>query len=120
MGITGENFRQKLSRGRRKIAQFMDEKCGLMREDNPCKCARKAQALILAGHVRPERLRFTTADTLRVKEIACQELANLNDALELRSAQLVVEQPFYDSPDFVYVLRETINQPAIQRLLARN
>jgi RNA polymerase sigma factor (sigma-70 family) len=120
MGISGESFRQKLSRGRRKIAQFMDDKCGLMREDNPCNCARKAQALILAGHVRPERLRFTTTDTLRIKEIACQELENMNDALEVRSTQLVVDQPFYDSPDFVCALRETINQPAIQRLLARN
>jgi RNA polymerase sigma factor (sigma-70 family) len=120
MGITADAFRQKLSRGRRKIAKFMDEKCGLVREENPCHCARKAQALILAGHVRPERLRFTAADALRVREIAHRQLERVDAELEARSELIVTDQPFFPSPDFVNVLRETLNQPALQRILSLN
>lgn len=119
MGISSENFRKKLSRSRKKLAQFMNEKCGLMADDNPCHCARKAQALILAGHISPDRLRFTSSDTARLRAIARAELEILDDQVT-RSEELLRNQPFYRSPDLVSMLRETISQYPLQRILSRN
>ena len=39
--VTCENFRQRLSRARRDLRNFMDDKCGLVNRSNPCRCAPK-------------------------------------------------------------------------------
>jgi RNA polymerase sigma factor (sigma-70 family) len=41
---TPENYRQVVSRARKRLGNFMNEKCGLMNENNPCRCARKIQS----------------------------------------------------------------------------
>jgi len=40
--ITRENFRQRLSRARRDLHNFMNGKCGLVNPANPCRCAKTA------------------------------------------------------------------------------
>lgn len=40
LDITPEAFRQRLSRGRKQIYDFMSENCSLVHLDNPCKCER--------------------------------------------------------------------------------
>jgi RNA polymerase sigma factor (sigma-70 family) len=38
LDITPEAFRQRLSRGRKQISDFMSKTCSLVHSDNPCKC----------------------------------------------------------------------------------
>jgi len=45
--ISRDNFRQKLSRARRDLHSFMQDKCGLVNTANPCGCAKKTQAFSL-------------------------------------------------------------------------
>ena len=66
-GISQENFRQKLSRARRQLSNFMNEKCGLLKKDNSCNCARKTRAAIMAGYVDPHSLQFNTNYVQRIK-----------------------------------------------------
>ncbi len=56
--ITRANFRQKLSRARRDLHQFMNDQCGLVNGANPCRCAKKTQAFMKAGYVDPNNLLF--------------------------------------------------------------
>jgi hypothetical protein len=49
--ITPENYRQRLARARRDLRNFMNEKCGLVNQANPCRCAKKTRGFIQAGHV---------------------------------------------------------------------
>src|SRR5229473_5758860 len=56
--ITPENFRQRLARARRDLRNFMNNKCGLVNQANPCRCAKKTRGFIQAGHVDPENLLF--------------------------------------------------------------
>ena len=37
--ISRQNFRQKLSRARRDLHSFMQNQCGLVNTQNPCRCA---------------------------------------------------------------------------------
>src|SRR6202045_4721713 len=39
--ITAESFRQRLTRARRDLRNFMNDKCGLVNKSNPCLCAKK-------------------------------------------------------------------------------
>ena len=43
--ISPENFRQRLARARRDLRNFMNDKCGLVNQANPCRCAKKTRAL---------------------------------------------------------------------------
>jgi len=56
--ITAENYRQILSRSRKKIRSFLNNKCGLANPKNPCRCNKKIDYLIDQKIVDPENLRF--------------------------------------------------------------
>src|SRR4029077_20576106 len=47
--ITPDNFRQPLARARRDLGNFMNDKCGLVNQANPCRCGKKAPGLLPAG-----------------------------------------------------------------------
>jgi RNA polymerase sigma factor (sigma-70 family) len=114
--ITPENFRQKLSRARRDLHQFMHHQCGLVNAANPCRCAKKTQAFIQAGYVDPRNLLFARAHLARVREVAPSVPEDINE-LDAAYAAIHREHPFQPSPDFVGALRELMNQPTFQSIL---
>jgi RNA polymerase sigma factor (sigma-70 family) len=111
-----ENFRQKLSRARRDLHQFMENQCGLVNTANPCRCARKTRAFIQVGYVDPNNLLFAREHVDRVREVAPSLHEDMND-LDAAYAAIHREHPFMPSPDFVAALRELMNQPTFQSIL---
>src|SRR5205085_11905585 len=65
-----DNFRQKLSRARRDLHSFMENKCGLVNAANPCRCPKKTQGFAKAGYLNPEKLLFARAHVTKVREVA--------------------------------------------------
>src|ERR1051325_5673495 len=74
---TRENFRQKLSRARRDLHNFMQDKCGLVNQANPCRCAKKTGGFIKAG-VTADDLRFVRDRVVRVQEATGKTLDALS------------------------------------------
>lgn len=97
---TPENFRQIVSRARKRLANFMNEKCGLMNESNACRCAKTIQGATKAGLVDPKRLRFNLPYLHRVQDLAAEKAPLVEAAVEMRLQDLLREQPLYTSPDF--------------------
>ena len=58
LGIRPESFRKKLSRARTKIRNFLNNKCGLVNAEKPCRCNRKIDFLIDQQVIDPQNLRF--------------------------------------------------------------
>jgi RNA polymerase sigma factor (sigma-70 family) len=58
LDITPEAFRQRLSRGRKQIRNFMTKKCSLLHPENPCTCAKLLPFEIKIKFLDPENLRF--------------------------------------------------------------
>ncbi|MEJ2724691.1 MAG: hypothetical protein P8175_08605, partial [Deltaproteobacteria bacterium] len=58
LDITPEAFRQRLSRGRKQIRNFMTKKCSLLHPENPCTCAKLIPFEIKIKFLDPENLRF--------------------------------------------------------------
>ncbi len=56
--ITSENFRKKLSRSKLKIRNFLNNKCGLVNAENPCRCVKKIDFLVDKKLVDPKELKF--------------------------------------------------------------
>lgn len=105
VGISRAAYRKRLSRARRRIRVFMEERCGLVREGNSCDCAHKTRALIDQGEIDPANLRFARRRTRTIREVAPRKLADLSRFWEDRCAVLFREEPFYEPADFAAQLR---------------
>ena len=109
MEISPDNFRQLLSRSRRDLYQFMQNKCGLINTANPCRCAKKTRGFMQLGFLDANRLQFTKARLARVNEVAPNRLNEL-DSLDRKHAELFREHGFLAPPDVAVKLRELISQ----------
>lgn len=114
--IGRDNFRQRLSRARRDLYQFMDEKCGLVKRENPCRCARKTKGFMQLGIVDPKRLLFATGHRKRVAEVAPSRAAEL-DALESDYARLFQDHPYHAGLDAAELVRSVTASTAVRQLL---
>lgn len=111
--LSRDNFRQKLSRARRDLQSFMQDKCGLISTANPCRCAKKTRGFITAGHIDPNNLRFARERVTRVRDVAARvsdEIAGLDAAY----AEVYRDHPFQNSPDFVAAMTELMNRSAFR------
>jgi RNA polymerase sigma factor (sigma-70 family) len=115
LDVTPANFRQKLSRARRDLYSFMNDKCGLVRESNPCRCARKTRGFIEAGIVDANRLRFAGAKVERLRDAAPARSEQL-DELEAEYAGLFRDHGLYDAPDAAGMVRDLLASPDVQQL----
>jgi RNA polymerase sigma factor (sigma-70 family) len=114
--ITPDNFRQRLTRTRRDLHNFMNEKCGLVNAANPCRCARKTRGFIKAGYVDPNNLLFAR-DRLRhvgdVVQVSQETLATIDD----RCKTVYLDHPFYDSPAPIAALRRGLGRRDVRQLV---
>jgi len=119
LDISRDNFRQKLSRARRDLHAFMENKCGLVNTANPCRCAKKTQGFVKAGYLNPEKLLFAREHVTKVREVAEKKCDDL-DALDAQYADIHRDHPFQTSPDFVASLRTLVDDPKFKSIMELN
>jgi RNA polymerase sigma factor (sigma-70 family) len=105
--ITPDNFRQRLARARRDLRNFMNDKCGLVNQANPCRCAKKTRGFIQAGYIDPGNLLFTRERIREVREAVPKVHETINK-LDGKCAEIFRGHPFYEAPDLGQVLRRLI------------
>lgn len=109
LGESPANFRQSLSRARQDLYQFMNDKCGLVNQGNPCRCARKASGFMRNGWLDPKNLQFSKDRAAAVREVAADRMDQLH-SLDREHAELYRAQPFLAGPDLAHKLREILTQ----------
>jgi hypothetical protein len=112
--ITTENFRQRLARARRDLRNFMNDKCGLVNQANPCRCAKKTRGFIAAGHVDPDNLLFIRERVCEVREAAPKTYETVK-TLDAECADIYRRHPFYKAPDLAQMVRRLVESPALKR-----
>ena len=105
--ITPDNFRQRLARARRDLRNFMNDKCGLVNQANPCRCAKKTRGFIQAGYVDPGNLLFVRERICEVQEAAPKVHEAIN-TLDEKCAEVFRGHPFYKAPDIGPMLRRLV------------
>jgi RNA polymerase sigma factor (sigma-70 family) len=108
LGMGRAAFRQKLARARRDLHSFMNEKCGLVNRDNPCRCERKTRAYMRAGYVDPEHLLFARERVQRVRDVADAYLERLT-SYDGVCVDVYRDHPFHAPPDIAGRLRTLIS-----------
>jgi RNA polymerase sigma factor (sigma-70 family) len=109
MDISPDNFRQLLSRARRDLYQFMQNKCGLINSANPCRCAKKTRGFMQMGFLDPDNLQFTKTRLASINEVAPDRLSEL-ESLDRQHGELFREHAFLAPPNIASRLRELIKQ----------
>ncbi len=110
MEIGRDAFRQKLSRARKNLHGFMNEKCGLVNAANPCRCEKKTRAFMRAGYVDPSNLLFARERMRQVKEVAIRTRPALAGYDGL-CAEIHREQPFLEPRDVAARVRQLVETP---------
>ena len=117
--ISPENFRQRLARARRDLRNFMNDKCGLVNQANPCRCAKKTRGFIEAGHVDPQNLLFVRERISEVREAAPKAYETIK-TLDDKCADIYRRHPFYKPPDLGQMLRQLVESPDLRLATERN
>jgi RNA polymerase sigma factor (sigma-70 family) len=114
LGVTAENFRQRLSRARRDLRNFMNDKCGLVNPANSCRCAKKTRGFIAAGHIDPANLLFARERVRQVREAVPETYASIQQ-LDRKCASIFRDHPLYTPPDLALMLSRLIGSAGLRR-----
>jgi RNA polymerase sigma factor (sigma-70 family) len=94
---TPDNFRQKLSRARKDLYNWMHKRCGLVNLENPCRCKRKTKSFIEAGYVDPQNLKWLSNYKHRMFQISEARIEDALDARDQIYRDLYTSHPFKTS-----------------------
>ncbi len=117
LSISPDNFRQRLTRARRDLREFLLRRCGLVAPGNPCRCARKTQAFVRAGIVDRQQRVFSQAHAQRVRDVVRHGLRVFSSLVEETNTRLYRDHPWIDPPDLVARLRATLAGAPLRTLL---
>ena len=109
--ISRDAYRQKLSRARKQLYNFMHNQCGLINKSNPCRCEKKTKVLLDVGYVNPKNLLFTINYIHSVQSAIGGKAERLNEFVDAECEGLFRDNPFQNSPDFISALRKTLDSP---------
>jgi RNA polymerase sigma factor (sigma-70 family) len=108
-------LRQRISRARRELGEFLGAHCGLVNPDAPCRCAKQVPASIAVGNIK-EQPSGTNADD-RTRALAAVE-ADLQNLQELaRATHLLKKMPELHAPeDLVAAVRKVLSSDRYRSL----
>ena len=118
--MTADNFRQCLARARRDLHNFMNNQCGLVNTNNPCRCPKKTRGFIEHGHVDPHRLLFVPEHFERVRDVADETVRQIEDVVEREHAAIYREHPFLQPADEIHWLRRMLQREDVRGALRLN
>ncbi len=108
--MTPENYRQRLSRIRRKMADFLGQYCGEY-GSGTCRCKNRINYAIQNHRINPARTEYANAD--EIPEQAMIDVKNAMEEIDDLSQQFAFCK-FYRSPERMKeFIREILNSPQI-------
>ncbi|TGM45652.1 RNA polymerase sigma factor [Leptospira vanthielii] len=113
LGISNEAFRKRLSRARKDLYTFMDDKCGLMNEKNPCRCSKKMKSFQNNGWIDPNLPRFSMPHVRRLKEQVGEIQCEYEDYRRLDYQQIFRDHPYFETPPKILEELLTKYSPAV-------
>ncbi|MBX3419028.1 MAG: RNA polymerase sigma factor [Pirellulaceae bacterium] len=120
LDVSPDNFRQSLSRARRDLYQFMNNQCGLINSNNPCRCHKKTKGFIDAGHVDPNNMMFVSQRLSEIRSVAASTYAQVDDVMDRQYATLFRDHPFLEPKDQILWLRQMFEQRSFRDTLHLN
>ncbi|MBO0931495.1 RNA polymerase sigma factor [Fibrella aquatilis] len=92
--LTPGNYRVRLHRANADLRQFVGGKCGLVDPRNPCRCPKKARAMVQQGVVDKDRLLFNRHYTQTIEQVVHTRREAVSDTIQLAMGDLFRQSPF--------------------------
>lgn len=99
---TPGNFRVLLHRAKTDLMNYVTGRCGLIDPKNPCRCNKKAKAMIEKGYVDANKLQFNKEHLQKINTLVLQRKDEVSDDIHFRVTGL-----FRDSP---LMIKEELNK----------
>jgi len=113
--ISKENFRVKLSRTRKEFHSFMNQQCGLVNRDNPCRCSKKAKAMEAAGKMKTDERLFHPEYTSTIATYAGKVADEVADMVDKKYIEFFQKHPTREDFNSDTVVDEIINDWDLHR-----
>jgi RNA polymerase sigma factor (sigma-70 family) len=114
LGLTPAAFRQRLSRGKKQLMDFLVKRCGLVDPKNPCHCKTLAALHVKKRHIDPENLLFATHPCHPRRDGHAEDLLKELNQMA-RAAMLIRSHPDYTAPGvFVKNMKRVIDSGTFQ------
>ena len=120
LDITPAAFRQRLSRGRRRVMEFLRTNCGLFDQGNPCTCAALAAGRVSQGWLNPGRLLFASPEDGGEDHALLRDYMKELDELGRLSAMFNAMPRTKSPQDFAAQVRDILAAGGYRILAERN
>ncbi|MFK7922064.1 MAG: RNA polymerase sigma factor [Bacteroidia bacterium] len=114
-GISPQNFRVKLHRSRRDLYNYMNNKCGLVNQANPCRCPKKAKALAKMGALDKNNLQFNIEHRDKIGTYVEAEYAQASEAFNEKYTELFRSHPTKNDFGKETIISEIIENEDLMR-----
>ncbi|MBL4705321.1 MAG: RNA polymerase sigma factor [Flavobacteriales bacterium] len=91
--VSKNNYRALLSRARKELHNFMQNKCGLVNVENPCRCAKKAKGLRDKGLLKEGEFRFTDEFSSQISDYVGASYEATSELLDRKYVEFYREHP---------------------------
>jgi len=114
--ISAANFRKILSRARKDLYAFMNNKCGLINKNNPCRCPKKTKGFIAAGWVNKADLQFNNNFLKRIEVIARNKVNECDTLIDEQYAALFKSHPYYNKNKAATIISNLTSDKNLKRI----
>ncbi len=118
--ITPDNFRQRLSRARKDLHSFMDNKCGLVNKSNPCRCPKKTKSFIEMGWAFPNNLQFNARHVASIYSAIPQKNEELLTVFEEKYQTLFFNHPLQEPLNKEKIINDIFNDKKLKNIFDLN
>ena len=112
--ISPGNFRIKLMRARKDLYEWMNNRCGLVNKNNPCRCSKKTRSYIKAGKVDPDNLQFNTGFRFKVREFSNENALELTNTIDELNRNVFQSHPMQDPVKASKIINEVFNNDLLK------
>ncbi|MCP4610880.1 MAG: RNA polymerase sigma factor [Planctomycetes bacterium] len=120
MGVSEVSFRKTLSRARAKLYNFMNNKCGLVNKNAPCKCRNKVSEFIRQGWHTIDNIHFYRENAIKVNELISEKINKFDDAVYSDFIKLYRNHPFYEPPDLTVWIKNILDRQEFKEIFDLN
>ena len=114
-GLSKDNFRQRLSRARKEFHAFMNQQCGLVKKENPCRCYKKAKAMEAAGKMQTNTRLFDPTYSATIAKYAAEVGDEVADIVDRKYIEFFQKHPTKEDFDADTIVEELLNDAELHR-----
>jgi hypothetical protein len=98
----------------------MNNKCGMVNKNAPCKCRNKVSEFIRQGWHTIDNVNFYQKNVPKVKDLISERIDRFKDTIYRDFTKLYRDHPFYRSPDLTEWLNRILDQQEFKEIFDLN